>query len=187
MAGMRVLARWRAAVETFPLGGAFPTAAYTARYDSPAASGGRSRSQASPPAWGPRSGGGLPSSATALFLPATACGLRRSFPSSPSRMLSCGLRCTCPPSASATSLCEAGPALQGARSPLRPPGGSVDASSIVCAVIKVTTPPWTPDSLRVGASPYPTGTLTLQETPSLSWRENARHELLPEAVAKCRL
>src|SRR5262249_1466007 len=30
------------------------------------------------------------------------------------------------------------------------------------------------------AHPYPTRTFTLQETPSLSWRENARHELLLE-------
>jgi hypothetical protein len=60
MAGMRVLARWRAAVETFPLGGAFPTAAYTARYDSPAASGGRSRSQASPACLGSQERRGPP-------------------------------------------------------------------------------------------------------------------------------
>jgi len=33
------------------------------------------------------------------------------------------------------------------------------------------------------ASPYPTGTFTLQETPSLSWRDNAGYELLPEAGA----
>ena len=31
------------------------------------------------------------------------------------------------------------------------------------------------------ASPYPTGTFTLQETPSLSWRDNARSQALPEA------
>src|SRR5436853_7089976 len=34
------------------------------------------------------------------------------------------------------------------------------------------------------ARPYPTGTFTLQETPSLSWRDNARHEPLPEAGAQ---
>src|SRR5882672_278067 len=34
------------------------------------------------------------------------------------------------------------------------------------------------------ATPYPTGTCTLQETPSLSWRDNARHEPLPEAGAR---
>jgi hypothetical protein len=34
------------------------------------------------------------------------------------------------------------------------------------------------------ARPYPTGTCTLPETPSLSWRENARPELLPEAGAR---
>src|SRR5262245_11539205 len=34
------------------------------------------------------------------------------------------------------------------------------------------------------ASPYPTGTFTLQETPSFSWRENARRQPLPEAGAR---
>ena len=34
------------------------------------------------------------------------------------------------------------------------------------------------------ASPYPTGTFTLQETPSLSWRENAGRQPLPEAGAE---
>jgi hypothetical protein len=33
------------------------------------------------------------------------------------------------------------------------------------------------------ANPYPTGTFTLPETPSLSWRENARRELRLEAEA----
>src|SRR5438094_583287 len=37
------------------------------------------------------------------------------------------------------------------------------------------------------ASPYPTGTFTLQETPSLSWRDNATFQLLPGAEAKRRL
>jgi hypothetical protein len=54
------------------------------------------------------------------------------------------------PSASATSLVEAVPALQGARSPLRPPGYSVDASPLLFAVCTTTTPPWTQDSIRVG-------------------------------------
>jgi hypothetical protein len=34
------------------------------------------------------------------------------------------------------------------------------------------------------ANPYPTRTCTLQETPSLSWRDNARLHLLPEAGAQ---
>src|SRR6266571_7436641 len=34
------------------------------------------------------------------------------------------------------------------------------------------------------ARPYPTRTFTLQETPSLSWRDNARLHLLPEAGAR---
>src|SRR5215470_7192422 len=33
------------------------------------------------------------------------------------------------------------------------------------------------------ASPYPTGTFTLPETPSLSWRDNAAAQLLPKAGA----
>jgi hypothetical protein len=33
------------------------------------------------------------------------------------------------------------------------------------------------------ATPYPTGTFTLQETPSFSWRDNAAPQLLPEAGA----
>ncbi len=39
MSGMRVLCVLRAAVEIFPLSWAFPTSAYSARYDSPAACG----------------------------------------------------------------------------------------------------------------------------------------------------
>src|SRR2546428_4038526 len=34
------------------------------------------------------------------------------------------------------------------------------------------------------ASPYPTGTFTLQETPSLSWRDNARPQARERARAK---
>jgi len=59
------------------------------------------------------------------------------------------------PSASAISLFEAGPALQGARSPLRPPGYSVDASPLLFAAWTTTTPPWTQDSIRVGGEPLP--------------------------------
>ena len=47
-------------------------------------------------------------------------------------------------------LVEAVPALQGARSPLRPPGFAVDASPILFAASFLATPPWTQDSLRVG-------------------------------------
>jgi hypothetical protein len=61
---------------------------------------------------------------------------------------------------------EAVPALQGTRLPLRPTGFSVYASSILFAVFprlrhgRKTRYGWV-------ASPYPTGTFTLQETPSL--------------------
>ena len=58
---------------------------------------------------------------------------------------------------------EAVPALQslprtrygGARSPLRPPGGSGDASPLVFAVGSATTPPWTHDAIRGGGAPFP--------------------------------
>ena len=46
---------------------------------------------------------------------------------SPRRVLLCCLRCALKPSASGTDLVEAVPALQGARSPLRPTGFSVYA------------------------------------------------------------
>src|SRR4029434_1664899 len=58
-------------------------------------------------------------------------------------------------SASASRLVEAVPALQGARSPLRPPGGSGDASHLLCAVSSLMPPPWTPDAIRVGGYPLP--------------------------------
>jgi hypothetical protein len=47
-------------------------------------------------------------------------------------------------------LFEAVPALQGARSPLRPTGFAVYASPILFAGSFLPTPPWTQDSLRVG-------------------------------------
>src|SRR5439155_13081651 len=50
---------------------------------------------------------------------------------------------------------QAVPALQGARSPLRPTGYAVYASPILFVVSTTTTPPWTQDSLRVGGSPLP--------------------------------
>jgi hypothetical protein len=59
------------------------------------------------------------------------------------------------PSASAMSLVDAVPALQGARSPLRPPGYAVYAAPILGAASTTTTPPWTQDSIRVGGSPLP--------------------------------
>ena len=67
---------------------------------------------------------------------------------------------------------EAVPARQGTRVPLRPPGFSVDASSIWFAVITTTTPRGLKTRYGWGASPYPTGTFTRQETPSFSWRAN---------------
>jgi hypothetical protein len=90
------------------------------------------------------------------------------------------------PSASATSLFEAVPALQGARSPLRPTGYAVYASPILFTVSprlrhgRKTRYGWV-------ASPYPTGTFTLQEMPSFSWRDYAGPQPLPEAAAQHRL
>ena len=50
---------------------------------------------------------------------------------------------------------EAVPALQGARSPLRPTGCSVYASPILFAASFLATPPWTQDSIRVGGYSLP--------------------------------
>ncbi len=115
---------------------------------------------------------GFPSSLTLLFLHATACGLRRTSTSSPFRRLLCCLRCTLKPSASATNLSRSCTSTSGRASPLRPTGFSVYASPVLFAAFR---------RLRHGrktrygwvAGPYPTGTLTLQETPSLSRRDNA--------------
>src|SRR5262245_3836491 len=87
------------------------------------------------------------------------------------------------PSASASRLFEAVPALQGARSPLRPPGYAVYASPLLFAVFprlrlgRKTRYGW-------GASLYPTGTFTLPEMARLSCRDNAGLQLLPKAGAK---
>ena len=80
-------------------------------------------------------------------------------------------------------LFEAVPALQGARLPLRPPGYAVYASPILFAVSprlrhgRKTRYGWV-------ARPYPTGTFTLQEMPSFSWRENAGAQPRLEAGAQ---
>ncbi len=97
------------------------------------------------------------------------------------------LRCTLRPSASGTDFVEAVPALQGARSPLRPTRFSVYAyltfrSWITPLLIEINT--------RYGwvANPYPTGTSTPKDTPSFPRRDNAlgnrryaRHQI-PETV-----
>jgi len=69
---------------------------------------------------------------------------------------------------------EAVPALQGARTPLRPTGFSVYASPILFAAV---------DPLRHGrktrygwvANPFPTGTFTPQDMPSFARRDNDWH------------
>ena len=67
---------------------------------------------------------------------------------------------------------EAVPALQGARSPLRPTGYSVYASSILFAGITTPTPPWTQDSIRVGGEPLPDRDSHPVRDAKLSWRDN---------------
>jgi hypothetical protein len=79
---------------------------------------------------------------------------------------------------------EAVPALQGARSPLRPTGFSVDASSILFVVIWTTTPPWTQDSIWVGGSPLPNRDFHPARDAKLAWRDNAGAHLLPKAGAQ---
>ena len=116
---------------------------------------------------------GFPSSLTLLFLHATACGLRRTSTSSPLRRLLYCLRCTLKPSASATNLSRSCTSTSGRASPLRPTGFSVYASPVLFAAFR---------RLRHGrktrygwvASPYPTGTRTPQEAPSLSRRDNGQ-------------
>jgi hypothetical protein len=73
-------------------------------------------------------------------------------------------------------LCEAVPALQGARSPLRPPGCAVDASPLLFAACSTTTPPWTPDALRVDGYSLPDRDFHPARDAKLSWRDNAQAE-----------
>ena len=73
------------------------------------------------------------------------------------------------------TLIEAVPALQGARSPLRPTGFSVYASPVLFADLlglrhrRKTRYGWV-------ANPYPTGTFTLQDMPSFARRDNDSDE-----------
>jgi hypothetical protein len=74
-------------------------------------------------------------------------------------------------STSATSYFEAVPALQGARSPLRPTAFSVYACPISCSRLSLLR---NGTNTRYGwvTNHYPTGTFTRQETPSLPRRDN---------------
>jgi len=125
---------------------------------------------------------GFPSSLTCLFLHAAACGLRRTFASSPIRVLLCCLRCTLKPSASATSLSRSCTSTSECASPLRPTGFSVYASPVLFAVFR---PPRHRRKTRYRwvANPYPTGTFTPQETSSFTRRYNAADEKRPEGVS----
>ena len=126
-----------------------------------------SRAVYPPPSRPPgRSGGALPRASTPLCLLATAGDA--GGPGQP-RLGTDGLGlpavCVQTLGVRTQRLGAAVPALQGARSPLRPPGDAVDASPLLFAVSP---------RLRHGrktrdggmAHPYPTGTFTPQETPS---------------------
>ena len=80
-------------------------------------------------------------------------------------------------------LFEAVPALQGARSPLRPPGCAVSAAPILFAVSPRLRPGRQTRSGWV-ASPYPTGTCTLLETPSCARRDHAAAQPRLKAAAQ---
>jgi hypothetical protein len=184
MSGMSGLSGLRASVESFPMSWAFPTAEYSARYDSPSAYGGRSRCQyfsACLAPWSPASprfqhcsvsGFPLPCLRSCIPYAVASHGEERLGPPKffDISLPAChGLRTPADLSILAQtdglvlpSVCvktlgvrnkrrfEAVPALQGARSPLRPPGCSVDASPILFAVSSLMAPPWTQDAIRVG-------------------------------------
>src|SRR4030095_5985519 len=158
----------RASVESFPLSWAFPTAEYSARYDSPPAYGGCSRCQYCSTflrPWSPAthrfqhgsvSGFPLPCLKSCIQYTVASHGEERLEPPKffDASLPAChGLRtpadlsilaftdglvlpsvCVKTLGVRTTRLFEAVPALQGARSPLRPPGYAVDASSILFAV-----------------------------------------------------
>jgi len=113
-----------------------------------------------------------------------ACHGRRTCPPGPIRGGVCCLRGACTPSASATSAgSKRDPPCRGRG----PPCGLQEARS----TLRPSCAPCVPPRLRHGrktrygwgARPDPTGTCPLQETPSLSWRENAGPQPLPEAGA----
>ena len=128
---------------------------------------------------------GFPSSPTHLFLHATACGLRRTFTSSPNRMLLCCLRRTLKPSASAIAISKLYQhfrvgdhpcGLQDSLPTLNPPCSLPDSSKQLRHGSKA----------RYGweANPYerpylaflPTGTFNLQDAPSFARRDNGGHK-----------
>src|SRR5438552_18640400 len=102
-------------------------------------------------------------------------------------MCACCLRERSNPRRPHQAMAKLYPALQGARSPLRPPGDAVDASSILFVVWTTTIPPWTQDSIRVGGSPFPDRDFHLVRDAKLSWRDNAAPQPRPEAAAQRRL
>ena len=101
-----------------------------------------------------RSPWGFPSSRSYLFLHATACGLRRTFPSSPYRMLLCCLRRSLTPSTSATISFRSCTNISGC-------AVTPAAYRILCVRFAqllfagCPTPHWTQHSIRVGGYPLP--------------------------------
>src|SRR2546426_2735223 len=100
-------------------------------------------------------------------------------------MVLCCLRCALKPSASATSaISKLYQHFRGHGSPY----GLQDTLSTLrpCCSLQASLRLRHGRKTRYGwvASPYPTGTFTLQETPSLSWRDNARRQAPLAAAAR---
>ena len=87
------------------------------------------------------------------------------------RMKSCCLRSPLSPRHPQHPSFEAVPALQGARTPLRPTGFSVYASPVLFAALLHDSATGARLDTERMANPSPTGTFTLKDTPDLAWRE----------------
>ena len=130
-----------------------------------------------------RSRWGLPRASASLFLHAAACGLRQTFTSSPTRMLSGHLRGACKPSASATRLFRSGPSPSGCA--VTPTASRMLCRRVAHLVRRVTTtPPWTQDSLRVGGSLFPDRDFHPARDAKQAWRDHGRHNPLPTSAAR---
>jgi len=126
---------------------------------------------------------GRPSSATSLFLHAAACGLRRTFTSSPKRRLLCRLRRALKPAASAASVSRSCTSPLGCA--VTPPACRMLCRRFTHFVRRAlpTPPPWTQDSIRVGGEPFPARDLHPARYAKLSWRENATAQRRGKSVA----
>jgi hypothetical protein len=125
---------------------------------------------------------GFPSSQTHLFLHATACGLRRTSTSSPKRMLPYCLRRTLKPSASAIAISKL---YQHFRVRDHPCGlqDTLPTLNPSCSPLIMQLRHGSKARYGWVANPYrkpllvsfPTGTFTLQDTPSFPRRDNDKH------------